>query len=401
MSKWLAVVGIGEEGLAGLGPAAKTLVVGARTLVGGARHFAMLPDDGRERLTWTRPLSLLVGEIERRRGTPVCVLATGDPMHYGIGVTLAKRIALEEMTIIPAPSAFSLACARLGWPRAAVATLTLHGRPLALLNAFLQPGRRLLVLSENASTPSAVAAHLRAHGYGRSRLSVLEHMGGARERILSGTAEDWRRNDLADLNTLAIECVADDAALLLAPVPGLPDEAFHHDGQLTKREVRAITLAALAPVPGQLLWDVGAGCGSVAIEWLRCHPTCRAVAIEAEAARLRLIADNAAALGVPALEIVGSRAPESLHGLASPDAVFIGGGGGEAGLFERCWEALKPGGRLVANAVTLAGETRLIDWRARVGGSLTRIAVERAEAIGEQTGWRPLRTVTQLAAVKR
>ena len=386
MSKWLAVVGIGEEGLAGLGPAAKMLVGGARTLVGGARHLAMIPEDGRERLTWTRPLSLLVGEIERRRGTPVCVLATGDPMHYGIGVTLAKRIALEEMTIVPAPSAFSLACARLGWPRAAVATLTLHGRPLALLNAFLQPGRRLLVLSENAATPLAVAAHLRAHGYGRSRLSVLEHMGGERERILSGTAEGWRRNELAELNTLAIECVADEAALLLAPVPGLPDEAFHHDGQLTKREVRAITLAALAPVPGQLLWDVGAGCGSVAIEWLRCHSTCRAIAIEAEAARLRLIADNATALGVPALEIVGSCAPESLDGLASPDAVFIGGGGREAGLFERCWEALKPGGRLVANAVTLAGETRLIEWRARVGGSLTRIAIERAECLGFRSG---------------
>jgi precorrin-6Y C5,15-methyltransferase (decarboxylating) len=401
MSKWLSVIGIGEDGLGGLSAVARSLLDGARVLVGGERHLAMVPPDMRERLTWTSPLSILVEHILRLRGEAICVLATGNPMYYGIGVTLAKRVPIEEMTIIPAPSAFSLACARLGWPQASAAALTLHGRPLALLNAFLQPGARLLVLSENAATPAAVAEHLSARGFGNSRFSVLEHLGGVGERIVCGTAAAWRANDIADLNTLAIECIADTGTLLLPRSPGLPDEAFHHDGQLTKREVRALTLASLAPLPGQLLWDVGAGCGSIAIEWMRTDPSARALAIEKDGERRRLMADNAAALGTPFLKIVGGHAPACLEGLAPPDAVFIGGGGGADGVFEHCWSALKPGGRLVANVVTLEGEARLFGWRDRVGGELTRIAIERAEPIGRHGGWRPLRTVTQLAAVKR
>ena len=401
MSKWLAVVGIGEDGLAGLSPAARALVDGARIMVGGERHLAMLPCDGRERLVWTRPLDALIDDIVRRRGTPVCVLATGDPMHFGIGVALARRVPAAEMTIIPAPSAFSLACARLGWPLAEVATLTLHGRPPSLLNFYLQPGARLLVLSENAATPAAVAALLSAHGYGGSRLTVLEHMGGSKERIRSLAADHWQANDVADLNTLAIECIADPGARLLPRVPGLPDSAFYHDGQLTKREIRAVTLASLAPIPGQLLWDVGAGCGSVGIEWMRSDPSCRAVALERDEARRRLIADNAAALGVPKLEIVAGTAPEALHALAAPEAIFVGGGASHGGMIETCWAALKPGGRLVANAVTVEGEASLAAWRARFGGELTRIAVARAEPVGPYSGWRPMMPVTQLAMIKR
>lgn len=401
MTKWLAVVGIGEDGLPGLSPAARALVDGARVLVGGARHLAMLPSDGRERLTWTIPLDALIDDIVRRRGAPICVLATGDPMHFGIGVALARRVPAAEMTIIPAPSAFSLACARVAWPLAEVATLTLHGRPLNLLNGYLQPGARLLVLSEDAATPAAVAALLRARGYGGSRLTVLEHMGGPKERIRSFAADHWQANDVADLNTLAIECVADLDAPLLPRVPGLPDSAFHHDGQLTKREVRAVTLAALAPVPGQLLWDVGAGCGSVAIEWMRSHPGCRAIALERDETRRRLIADNAASLGVPKLDIVAGTAPEALRALPSPEAIFIGGGASHPGVLEACWAALKPGGRLVANAVTVEGEASLAAWRARFGGELTRIAIARAEPVGPYSGWRPLMPVTQLAMVKR
>jgi precorrin-6B C5,15-methyltransferase / cobalt-precorrin-6B C5,C15-methyltransferase len=399
--KWLSVVGIGEEGLAGLAPAARVLIDDAEVLVGGARHLAMVPADGRERLTWTSPLSALIDNIVRRRGTRICVLATGDPMHYGVGVALTRRIPAEEMTIVPSPSAVSLACARLGWAVADIAALTLHGRPLELLNAYLQPGARLIVLSEGAETPTAVAGLLRAHGYRMSRMRVLEHMAGPQERIVAGTAETWQASDIAEFNTIAIECIADANVPIMPRVPGLPDSAFHNDGQLTKREVRAITLAALAPVPGQLLWDVGAGCGSVAIEWMRTHPSCRAVAIERDAARRRHIADNAAALGVPGLDIVAGEAPKALQALPKPDAAFVGGGLSGEGVLESCWSALKPGGRLVANAVTIEGEAALAAWQGRTGGALTRIAISRTEPIGVYHGWRQSMPVTQLAATKR
>ncbi|HUN50209.1 MAG TPA: precorrin-6Y C5,15-methyltransferase (decarboxylating) subunit CbiT, partial [Candidatus Sulfotelmatobacter sp.] len=361
---------------------------------------AMLPEDRRERLAWTAPLGLLLDEVLRRRGRRVCVLATGDPLWHGIGVALAKRVPAEEMTILPAPSAYSLAAARLGWPLAEVDAITLHGRPLDLLSAFLQPGRRILALSENGATPGRAAALLARRGYGASRLTVLARMGGRDERIVRGIAADWAAADIDDLNTIAIECVADAGTMLLARVPGLPDAAFRHDGQLTKREVRAVTLAALAPLPGQRLWDVGAGAGSVAIEWLRAHRDCRAVAVERRRDRLDIIAENAAALGVPQLEIVAGTAPAALAGLAAPDAIFIGGGAGTAGLFEACWQALKPQGRLVANAVTLEGEQALQRWRAEVGGALVRLAVERAAVIGGFTAWHPLRPIVQLQATR-
>jgi precorrin-6Y C5,15-methyltransferase (decarboxylating) len=399
--RWLSVVGIGDDGLDGLAPAARALVDHADVLVGGVRHLDMVPQDGRERLTWPRPpLSDLIPLLEERKHRAVCVLATGDPMSYGIGVTLARHIAAEEMTIIPSPSAFALACARLGWPLAEIETLTLHGRPPALVESFVQPGARLLILSDGAETPGTVAELLRARGYGDSRLTVLEHMGGERERIWTGFARDWAASGVAPFNTLAVECLAGPDAALLPRVPGLPDEAYRHDGQLTKREVRAATLAALAPVPGQLLWDVGAGAGSVAIEWMRAHPTCRAVAVERDPDRLRLIADNATALGAPRLDMVAGEAPAALDGLAPPDAVFVGGGAATPGLFEACWQALRPRGRLVANAITVEGEGALYRWREETGGTLVRIAVSRAEPVGGFSGWRALSPVTQLTAVK-
>ena len=401
MTPWLAIVGLGEDGLPGLAPAARALLDNAEVLIGGTRHLDMVPDDGRERLTWPSPLGAIVEEIARRRGQRVCVLATGDPMHYGIGVTLAKAVAMDEMVVMPAPSAFSLACARLGWTLSEVETLTLHGRPLALLHPAIQPGARLLLLSNDAATPDQVAELLRARGYGPSRIAVLEHMGGAKERRLDGTAEAWQPGRAADFNTIAVDCLAGPDAALLPRTPGLPDEAFHHDGQMTKRELRAVTLSALQPVPGQLLWDLGAGSGSVAIEWMRSHPRCRAVAVERHADRIALIAGNAAALGTPGLEIIEGEAPGALDGLEAPDAAFIGGGLGADGNFETCWNRLKPGGRLVANAVTVEGEQTLARWRAELGGELTRIAVSRPGALGPYTGWRPFMPVTQLRAVKR
>lgn len=401
MTPWLAIVGMGEDGLDGVAPLGRALIDRAEVLIGGARHLAMVPDDGRERLAWPSPLSALVEDIVARRGTRVCVLATGDPMHYGIGVTMARRVPHEEMTIVPAPSAFSLACARLGWSRADVETLTLHGRPVELLHPFVQPDARLLLLSDDRTTPAQVAALLAARGYGASRMTVLAHMGGPQERRVEGRAEDWAHDDIADLNTVAVECVAGPEAALLPHTPGLPDDAFRHDGQMTKREVRAMTLAALAPVPGQLLWDVGAGCGSVAIEWLRSDRRMRAIAVERNEDRVALIAANASALGTPTLEVVTGAAPEALKDLPAPDAVFVGGGLSAPGLVETCWRALAPGGRLVANAVTLEGEAVLAAFQTEAGGELARIAVARAEAVGPYRGWRPLMPVTQLRAMKR
>ena len=398
--RWLSIVGVGEDGLDGLAPAARALIDGADVLVGGKRHLAMVADDDREKLTWPRPpLTDLIPDLQKRSDRRVCVMATGDPMHYGVGVTLARFIPADEMIIVPSPSAFALACARLGWSRAEVATLTLHGRPVALVESFLQPGARLLILSNGAETPGEIAELLVKRGYGESRMTVLEHMGGAKERVLSGLAENWNTDDVASFNTLAVDCVAGAGAVLLPRVPGLPDDAFNHDGQITKREVRAATLAALAPAPGQLLWDVGAGCGSVAIEWMRAAPNNAAIAVERDEARARLIAENALALGTPRLEIVTGVAPAALAGLAAPDAVFIGGGAASDGVIAACWDALSAGGRLVANAVTVEGEQALFQWREATGGALSRIAVSRAEPVGAFSGWRALMPVTQLAAV--
>ena len=400
MTPWLTIVGLGEDGLDGLTPAARALVDRAEVLIGGARVFAMVPEDGRERLIWPNPLSAMIGEIAARRGQRVCVLATGDPLHYGIGVALAKNIPIEEMIVIPAPSAYALACARLGWSRAEVETLTLHGRPLELLHPAVQPGAKILLLSNGAETPAEVAGLLRDRGYGASRIVVLEHMGGAQERRHEGTAGDWDAREVAEFNTVAVDCVATPGAALLPRAPGLPDDAFRHDGQMTKREVRAITLAALAPVPGQLLWDVGAGAGSVAIEWLRSDPRCRAIAIEHNQDRIALLAGNGSALGVPGLEIVAGAAPAALEGLAAPDAVFLGGGLRTSGVFEAAWAALGPGGRLVANAVTLEGAAALARWHEEHGGELIRIAISRAGPVGGATVLRPMFPVTQLRLIK-
>ena len=414
MKPWLTVVGMGDDGPDGLAPAARAVVEQARVVVGGQRHLdrvghLALPGPGaRESIPWPKPFSALAETLDRLRDRSVCVLATGDPTCYGVGSILAERFGREAVRIIPAPSAFSLARARLGWAAQAVETLSLHGRPLALVQPFIQPGARLLALSANASTPAEVARLLRERGYGGSRLTVLSHLGGENERIHAATADSYRseatirpETAVADLNTLAIECVADPDIPPIPRTPGLADELYEHDGQLTKREIRAITLAALGPAPGQLLWDVGAGCGSVGIEWMRTHPRCRAIAIEPDGRRLEMIAANSAALGVPGIEVVNGRAVAALEGLSPPDAVFVGGGITEPDLLERCWAALRPGGRLVANVVSVEGEAVLDRWHRSHGGSLTRIAVTRCEPLGRLRGWRPMMPVTQLVSNKR
>ncbi len=401
MSVWLNVIGVGEDGIEALPRALQALIERAELIVGGERHLAMAAQARAEKKSWASPLSLTLDEIWSRRGKPVVVLATGDPMHFGIGVALARRVPAEEMAVHPHISAFSLAAARMRWPLADTECLTIHGRPLDLLAGAVAPDRKLLLLSHDGSSPAEVARRLSELGYGASAVTVLEHMGGARERIYGGSAGAWAHPRAADLNTLAVECRADADARALSLTPGLPDDAFQHDGQLTKREIRAATLSALRPLPGQLLWDVGAGCGSIAIEWLRTHRSLSAIAIEADAARQGLIEQNASALGTPHLKLVKGEAPQAYDGLPEPDAIFIGGGLGDRGVVDGAWERLKQGGRLVANAVTAEGEAHLFALRSKLGGEMTRLSVARLAPVGELHGWKPLMPVTQYWVDKR
>lgn len=399
MSPWLTVIGIGEDGFKGLGRNARHAVLRAARIIGGQRQLDLLPVCVRgERQLWPSPFSL--APLLARRGEPVCVLASGDPMFYGVGASLARQVPADEMLILPAPSSVSLAAARLGWALQDVMTLSVVARPLAALNAHLASGVRLLVLSNDGQSPAAIAALLVESGFGPSRLSVFEHLGGAAERRVDGVAHAWPHAAVADLNLVAIDCLADADAPRLSRLAGLPDVAFKHDGQLTKRDVRAMTLARLAPLPGELLWDVGAGSGSIGIEWMRAHPSCRALAIEADAGRQGLIEHNRDALGVPGLQLVRGTAPAALGGLETPDAIFIGGGVTRDGVLETCWQHLRPGGRLVANAVTLQSEMTLMAWRARHGGELTRLHVAHAQPLGEFDTWRQALPITLLDVIK-
>ncbi len=399
MPVWLTVVGIGDDGFAGLGRAARRALLDAAVIYGGERHLAMLPARlAARREAWPRPFD--IAPLLAQRHTAVCVLASGDPMLFGVGAPLARHVSAGEWRVLPAPSSLSLAAARLAWPLQDVVALSQVGRPLATLNAHLHDGARVLVLTSDGTTPAAIAALLTARGFGATRVSVLEHLGGALERRIDGRADAWHVPQTAALNVVALECRAGAAAQRLALTPGLPDDAYLHDGQLTKRDVRALTLARLAPSPGELLWDVGAGCGSIGIEWMRAHPSCRAIAIEAHAARQRFIEHNRDALGVPALQLVEGNAPAALNGLATPDAIFIGGGVTAPGVLEACWSALKQGGRLVANAVTLQGEAALVAWREQHGGTLTRIALADAQPLGGFETWRPALPITLFESAK-
>jgi precorrin-6Y C5,15-methyltransferase (decarboxylating) len=398
-SPWLTVVGIGEEGWSGLGRSARRALLDAAMIFGGERHLAMLPARlGAARAGWPAPFS--IAPVLALRGRRVCVLASGDPMAFGVGGTFARELPRDEFSVLPTVSSLSLAAARLRWPLQDVLSVSLVGRPLASLGRHLHPGARLFVLSSDGSSPAAIAALLTERGFGASRISVLEHLGGERERRVDGEAATWRPAAAAALNLVAIECLAQPDARRLPLTPGLPDDAYRHDGQLTKRDVRAITLARLAPEPGETLWDVGAGCGSIGIEWMRSHPACRAIAIEADSGRQRLIEHNRDALGVPGLRLVEGEAPAALDGLPSPDAIFIGGGVTTPGLLDTCWSRLKDGGRIVANAVTLQSEAALVAWRERHGGELTRIALAHAQSLGDFDTWRPALPITLLHAMK-
>ncbi|MEV5971780.1 precorrin-6y C5,15-methyltransferase (decarboxylating) subunit CbiE [Streptomyces sp. NPDC051921] len=403
MNAAISVVGIGADGWDGLPEASRRTLRAAEVLIGGPRQLDLLPaaDCAGTRVAWPSPLRPAVpGLLAAHEGRRVAVLASGDPLFYGIGRTLAELVGPDRLDVRPHPSSVSYACARLGWPLEATETISLVARPVDALTAALHDGRRLLLLGEGPESPARVAALLRERGWGGTRIRVLEQLGGPGERVLDGTAADWPYERTDALHVLALDCVRDPDTLRLGTTPGLPDEAYEHDGQLTKRYVRAATLAALAPAPGELLWDIGGGSGSIGIEWMRAHRGCRAVAVEKQPERAARIERNAAALGVPALRVVTAAAPAGLAALPTPDAIFIGGGLTAPGLLDACWDALPAGGRLVANTVTLESEALLADRHRRHGGELIRLAVAAAVPVGGFTGWRQAMPVTQWSVTK-
>ena len=394
--RWLSIVGIGEDGVAGLSDAAKRIIANAELVVGGARHLALATELLRgETLTWSSPMAPALDTIVRRRGSAVTVLATGDPFHYGVGKQLAERVSADEILCLPQPSAFSLAASRLGWPVQHCALVTLHGRALEGIVRYLQPGARILALSWDGSTPAKLAKLLAARGLEQSQMTVLEAIGGPAEKVRHAIAADFAIEDITSLNTIAVEVAAGADARALSLSPGLDDGLFESDGQLTKRDVRAVTLSALEPRQGELLWDIGLGAGSIAIEWLLRHPAMKAIGIEEREDRAARAARNAASLGTPDLRIVMGKAPQALEMLPAPDAIFIGGGFGDDAVFETAWQALKPGGRLVANAVSLETEARLATLFQAMGGELVRLEVARAVKVGTMFGWRPAMPITQ------
>lgn len=399
---WLSIVGIGEDGWDGLGAAARQAIESADILFGGARHLALLPKNSAAQHTWKSPISESVDELltQHRGRRMVSAPASGDPMFHGIGPLLTRRLNATEYRVLPQVSAFSLACARLGWSSTETPLVSLVNSPTELIGRYLYPGQRLLIYSRDRNTPASAVQFLMERGYGSSQVTVFERLGGPAERRIEGAASTWKANDIADLNVIAVTCAAEPETHPLPLIPGLPDDAFETDGQLTKREVRAATLARLAPLPGQTLWDVGAGNGTIGIEWMRVHPTCRCIAFEQRQDRADRITANANRLGVPGLRVIVGSAPSAFEGAEPPDAIFLGGGVSTAGLLEACWNRLSPGGKFVANTVTIAGEAALASWQASRGGDLIRIAISRAAPIGGMLAWRPLSPITQLAATK-
>ena len=399
MTPWLHIVGIGEDGMSGLTPATRAVVEAAEVIVGGERHQNLAEGLVAERVEWPSPFDALIGVLQGMRGRRVVVLASGDPLWFSVGARIGREIDPAEITYHPQVGAFQLAAARMGWSMADVETLTVHGRPVEQMIAFIQPDARLLILTTGAETPGQIAEFLAERGFGGSRMSVLANMGGADEVRFDGVAQDWA-HEVPAFNTLAVDCVAAGDAALLPRVPGLADELFQSDGTMTKQEVRAVTLARLMPMRGALLWDIGTGCGSVAVEWMRGARYARAIGIEPRADRRAMAAANALALGTPKLELIDGIAPDVLAGLEAPDAIFVGGGLSD-GVFEVAWAALKPLGRLVANAVTLEGEAALVALQEQHGGQLVKLSVERAEVLGAFRGWKPQRVVTQWSLIKR
>ena len=400
---WLFLIGIGEEGSDGLGEEARSIISTADYLIGGKRHLGMIDDamsPTAERRSWPSPFSSTFSMLATLRGQRVVVLATGDPMHCGIGGTLTRFFDWDDIHVVPHISAYSLAAARLGWPLDKSRCLTIHGRNPAILLAHFLPSEKLIILAKDGSSPSLVADQLVKAGAGDATVTVLEHLGGEKEQVTAWTAVSLREEKpaFAALNTIAVE-VPQSFSHWLPLQAGLPDDAYEHDGKITKRDIRASALAKLAPRPNALLWDVGTGCGSIAIEWLRSHPSCQAIGLEPQEKRRAFAKQNADALGVPHLKLIDGMAPDALKDLETPDAVFVGGGLSPDSL-NHCLKALKSGGRLVAHAVTLGSEQLLMEFYQRHGGELTQLSISKAVPIGPHQGWKPAMPVTQWLYIK-
>jgi precorrin-6B C5,15-methyltransferase / cobalt-precorrin-6B C5,C15-methyltransferase len=400
MTAWITVIGIGADGLSGLSENALEPLRNADLLVGGERHQGMVTDSdlksGAERLTWSCGIASAMDEIATWRSKFVVVLASGDPLYFGAGSTLARHFDSADINVIPYPGAFSLACARMVWSIPNTTCMTVHGRAHESLNLHIRPDANIVALSWNGESPAKLAQILNDRGFGPSPIAVFSDMGTADEQRFDGTAQDWPHAEVPDLNTVCIQCVASGEARWWPRTSGLPEDAFEHDSQITKREVRAATLSALAPMPGEMLWDVGAGCGSVSIEWLRSTDGTSAIAIERHQDRLAFIAANAGTLGVPRLEIVAGEAPSALGDLKTPDAIFVGGGVSDASVLEACWDRLAPDGRMVANAVTLEAQQVLMEFGSAHDATYTRMSVARSGPVGNLTTLRPMMDVLQM-----
>ncbi|NKB51450.1 MAG: precorrin-6y C5,15-methyltransferase (decarboxylating) subunit CbiE [Rhizobiaceae bacterium] len=396
---WLTIIGIGEDGVDGLSANALEVLERAEVIIGGQRHHGLSPNITAQRINWPSPFDALIDEIKSYQGRRIVILVTGDPLWYSVGARILRAIPADEVTFFPQLSAFQWASARMGWSLADCETVTVHGRADSQILPHMAPGVRMLVLTQNADTPAALAKMLCDRGFGGSRMVVLAALGGDREERFEATAENWN-HVVPDFHTMAIECIAGENAQWYPRTGGLPDQAFVSDGQITKQDIRAATLAKLAPYPDAILWDIGAGCGSASVEWMRAARGAIAVAVEEKPERVKMIRENTVQLGAEKMRVIEGNAPADLQGLPQPDAVFIGGGLSGDGVFEAAWSALRPGGRLVANVVTLEGESRLIDLHGEYGGEIVRLSVQKAESIGPYRGWRAAMPVTQWSIIK-
>ncbi len=402
---WLTVIGVmGTNAGQASSDDMRRALQAAELVIGAPRHLEALGIPAEKAMGWPTPFSAVLELLRARRGAPTVVLASGDPLHYGAAASFLSHFTPHEMRVVPAPSSFAHGAAAMRWPLAEVCCVSCHGRDAFDLTIRLRPGGRFLVLTSDGGAPSGLGEALVERGYGQATCTVLENLASSdREAATALNAEALARCEtpFSPLNVLAIDCRTVAATVPEYPVVGLPDDAFEHDGQMTKREVRAVTMSALGLMPGARLWDVGAGCGSIAVEWVRqsvCFPPAerlRASAIEPSDDRLAMLERNVQRLAGGGVDVVAGRAPEALAGLPAPDAVFHGGGVADEAIFRACWERLKPGGRLVANAVTLEGEAALMDRHAAFGGELVRIDAAISTAVGRLRALRPRMSVLQ------
>jgi precorrin-6Y C5,15-methyltransferase (decarboxylating) len=394
----IEVVGLSARGWEELSERLRATIRSAEVLLGSPRHFGLIPQIAdQQRLPWPAPLrENLPSLLSEVAGQRVVALASGDPLLAGVGSTLVDLLGADAVRIHPAVSSVALTRARMSWPDETTELVRLRGGDLDAVRRYLFPGQRLIILSRDGDSPAEVTRLLTDAGYGDSLVTVLGNLDTETESRVDVLARDWAGKAPA-LNVICVACAGTGGVASLAP--GLPDEIFDHDGLMTKRDLRASTVARLMPRPWELLWDVGAGAGSIAIEWMRSDPSCRAIAIERDPDRVKRIRGNAEALGVPGLEVWQAEAPGALASLPPPDAVFVGGGA-TAETLDQAWSALRPGGRLVAHSVTQETEMIIVECWRRYGGELTRHSVERLEPIGRYHGWRPARPVVQWSVVR-